>query len=584
MIIKSTNQLMFYIPVVVVLVAIATLAATLLPLYNVHIEEEKNRLRQIVKSQARLIEAVAEFDAKNSSEDHVGGAFGATLSQVITAHRSLGGFGKTGEFVIGKRIGDNIGILKHFTDGRESDFIKPDYPANLMRKAILGQNGVEFSIDYRGNNVLAAFEPVSRLEIGLVAKMDNSEINSPFIFATGLSAVVSIVLLFVGVLTSRRLTRPVAERAALLNKIQKSEVNLAEAQALAHLGNWSLDFETGKEVWSDEQCRIFGYDPKTITPSYDLFVNALHPDDKSRVLEIIDKARSERAPYDIEFKIVRPNGENRIVAVQGKSDFNEAGELRSEFGTVQDITDRKTLEANLIQASKMSTLGEMATGVAHELNQPLNIIGMAASNIQRRLNSDRFDINYLDGKIIKILEQVKRASAIIDHMKIFGRKPNEQPTFVTPSEIVYAVLGMIGDQLRLSNIIVETEINDADIKILGNQVTLEQVLLNLIINARDALKESGTTVKKIIIRISQYNADNILIDVEDTAGGVDPYILEKIFDPFFTTKDTGDGTGLGLSISYGIVNEMGGSIEVFNTDNGACFRMLFPISKEATTA
>ena len=252
---------------------------------------------------------------------------------------------------------------------------------------------------------------------------------------------------------------------------------------------------------------------------------------------------------------------------------------------ITDVTETRNMQTQLIQASKMATLGEMATGVAHELNQPLNVIRMAVNNIQRKTGTEGIDQDYLSDKLDKVVKQVERAAAIIDHMRIFGRKPSSEMMPLNPAEMVKASLGMIGEQLRLSNIDIVMELEETDCFILGHQVQVEQVLLNLLSNARDVLNAREGTKKRITLRVKMSDrAGCVQIEVEDTGGGIAPEHLPRIFEPFYTTKEIGQGTGLGLSISYGIINDMGGLLEASNGADGACFAICLPVVDPGTAA
>lgn len=245
--------------------------------------------------------------------------------------------------------------------------------------------------------------------------------------------------------------------------------------------------------------------------------------------------------------------------------------------TFSDVTELKKVQEQLIQSSKMATLGEMATGVAHELNQPLNVIRLVVANIQRKAEKGPFEPGYLADKLAKVVSQIERAAAVIDHMRIFGRTPSAEMAPLDAGEMIDAAVGLIGEQLRLSDIALITEIPDVSPSILGHQVQIEQVLLNLLSNARDAINEAQSTYKQIYLGIRNNDEANTLgIYVEDTGGGIPNDVLPRIFDPFFTTKNIGHGTGLGLSISYGIVRDMGGTLEAENIEHGARFTITLP--------
>ena len=247
---------------------------------------------------------------------------------------------------------------------------------------------------------------------------------------------------------------------------------------------------------------------------------------------------------------------------------------------IQDITERIQAEAQLIQAGKMATLGEMATGMAHELNQPLNIIHMVAESMQEMAKDDDLPAEVLEGKLGRILSQTDRASAIINHMRMFGRRDSGEMEVVDLKEAVQGAVGLVKEQLRLNEIELSVNLPETCRKVMGQQLQLEQVVLNLITNARDAIEAytaDDNKLRQITISITDDpKSEEVRLTVKDTGGGVPDAVLERIFEPFFTTKEVGQGTGLGLSISYGIITEMGGRIEVENTNSGAKFTIIMP--------
>ena len=247
----------------------------------------------------------------------------------------------------------------------------------------------------------------------------------------------------------------------------------------------------------------------------------------------------------------------------------------------RDITDERALQAQLVQSSKMATLGEMATGVAHELNQPLNVIRMAANNVMRKMDKGEIDPQYLKEKLQRISAQTERASAIIDHMRIFGRPAGEKKEALDIPSVVQSSMDLFREQLRLADIDVEEVYPDTCTPVLGHAVQLEQVLLNLLANSRDAVRENQN-IEKGVIRISVESGERdqwITIKVADNGGGIDPQVRERIFEPFYTTKEVGKGTGLGLSISYGIITEMGGNISAKEAEGGTEMVIWLPFSE-----
>ena len=239
-----------------------------------------------------------------------------------------------------------------------------------------------------------------------------------------------------------------------------------------------------------------------------------------------------------------------------------------------DVTELKTSQAQLIQASKLATLGEMATGIAHELNQPLGVIRMAANNCIKRIAKGSLDPDYLTGKLERMSDQTERASQIINHMRIFGRTADgEDHTFGLVASLENAC-HLMGTQLSSAGVALTRDLPEEEINVTGQQVMFEQVILNLFSNARDAMEDNDPDMPpKITVSLAEPAPGQISVIVEDTGGGIPETVLDRLFDPFFTTKPPGKGTGLGLSISYGIIRDMGGSIAATNTDTGARFRI-----------
>ena len=256
------------------------------------------------------------------------------------------------------------------------------------------------------------------------------------------------------------------------------------------------------------------------------------------------------------------------------------------LATISDVTKRLEAEQQLIQASKMATLGEMATGVAHELNQPLSVIKTASNFFMRKLKKKepiRDDILLTMSE--EIDSHVERATKIINHMRQFGRKsdPNLEPILL--NEVLERAFEIFSQQLKVRGIEVNWQTNPDLPRVMGNPSRLEQVIINLLINARDAIEERSdqtpdSSIPDKISLVTTSNAKTVTLSVCDTGVGVPDPIQGKIFEPFFTTKKVGKGTGLGLSISYSIVKECGGTIDVTgNPGGGSCFNLHFPLVK-----
>ncbi len=255
--------------------------------------------------------------------------------------------------------------------------------------------------------------------------------------------------------------------------------------------------------------------------------------------------------------------------------------------TTSDITKRLITEQQLIQASKMTTLGEMATGVAHELNQPLSVIKTASSFLTKKVDKkEKIKDDILKTLTQEIESHVDRAAKIINHMREFGRKSEVGKEKVQVNDVLNKAHEIFSQQLKLREIEVIKEYEEDLPLILADANRLEQVFVNLLINARDAIEEKFNNVgnkdgsKRIILKTS-IQERMVKIEVEDTGKGIPQFMVDKIFEPFFTTKKVGKGTGLGLSISYGIVQDYDGTIRVETKEGkGSSFIVMFPVHHE----
>jgi PAS domain S-box-containing protein len=254
------------------------------------------------------------------------------------------------------------------------------------------------------------------------------------------------------------------------------------------------------------------------------------------------------------------------------------------IANIADISDSIQAEAQLIQASKMATLGEMSAGVAHELNQPLNAIRIGSDLLKKIVESGEELAPDLTGKVSReIGAQVERAASIINHLREFGRKSEpDQLEKVFINKPITDVFTVLGQQLKLKQIKVNLDLDETLPSIYGLSNRLEQVFINLVMNARDAIEEmlenGSQNEGEGLLTIRTYQEKGRVVAlVRDNGNGMPERVKEKIFEPFFTTKDVGRGTGLGLSISYGIVKDYEGTIEVESMPgSGTTFKITFP--------
>jgi PAS domain S-box-containing protein len=375
----------------------------------------------------------------------------------------------------------------------------------------------------------------------------------------------------------------------ILQDISEHEIivqeNMRIAKDMIHLVDtanapiFGIDAQGRVNEWNQQSEKITGF-TKAEVMGRDLVADFITDDYKLSVGEVLAKALTGEQTANYEFPLYTKSGERVDVLLNSTTRRDARGQISGVVGVGQNITElnkvrmeqeveRKKANAQIIQASKLATLGEMSTSVAHELNQPLNVIRMAAGNSRRKINKGTADFEYINHKLERIEEQTIRAAAIIDHMRMFGREAKENLEPVDPRAIVVNALGFMGEQLRLDGIKIVSNFAEGCSSVLGHSIQMEQVILNLLANARDAMAESEDE-KKITLGVFE-NESNVYITVDDSGEGIPVDVLSRIFEPFYTTKEVGKGTGLGLSVSYGIVCEMNGTIVAENIEGGARF-------------
>ena len=323
---------------------------------------------------------------------------------------------------------------------------------------------------------------------------------------------------------------------------------------------------------------VYGFNKEEITSTS--FLNLFEENNRD---DLASRIRSSDVINQV--RQVRKDGNIIYVNIR----ISRTPYLKSEalLITTSDITERLMAEQLLIQSSKMATLGEMATGVAHELNQPLSVIKTASSFMKRKIQKgEAIKDEILETLSEEIDDHVDRASKIINHMREFGRKSDVKKEKVDVNESLKKALEIFSQQLKLREIEVVEELGEDLPAIMADSNRLEQVFINLLINARDAIEErweksdSKGGEKKIFLK-TRHEDGMIIIEVKDTGTGISKNILDKIYEPFFTTKEVGKGTGIGLSITYGIVQDYDGSIHVETEEGiGSNFIIKFPVPAE----
>jgi len=355
-------------------------------------------------------------------------------------------------------------------------------------------------------------------------------------------------------------------------KLMRSKASLAEAQRVAHLGNWEWDIQTNKLYWSDEIYRIFGLTPQQFGATYDAFLSYVHPEDRDFVKKAVKEALYGK-PYNIDHRIVLPDGTVRIVHEQGEVTFGESGEPARMLGTVQDITDKKETEMQLIMSERLSALGQMASGIAHEINNPLATIGGCAEGLLNRINKGQVDHELFKNYFKIIDEEVTRCKKITTNMLSFVRRGTYEKSYVNAHEILDKTLELISLQGRLKGVSILRNYGEGVPLIQASEGDLKQVFLAVVINSLDSMDDNGTLTLETGIENNM-----VFIKIIDTGSGIPPELIRRIFDPFFSTKSEKGGVGLGLSIANKIITDNDGRIEVISEEGkGTTFTITLPL-------
>jgi PAS domain S-box-containing protein len=367
-----------------------------------------------------------------------------------------------------------------------------------------------------------------------------------------------------------------------LNRVRVEQESVAnELTQLIDTANapiFGIDDHGLVNEWNQRAETITGFS-KTEVMGRDLVAEFIADDYKASVGEVLAKALKGEETANYEFPLFTQSGDRVDVLLNSTTRRDASGQIVGVVGVGQDITELKKTQSQVIQSSKLASLGEMATSVAHELNQPLNTIRMVASNITDRVEVNRVTTDYLSKKLQRIDQQVVRASKIINHMQMFGRKADENPINLDPWGAMKSVMDLVGEQLRLESIEVTTICDYECPVIFGNEIQLEQVFVNIISNARDAILENGEKFGRKLTIVGRPTDDKKFeISITDTGGGIPEKLLPRIFEPFITSKPMGKGTGLGLSVSYGIIREMNGTITAENVEAGSRFSITLPLA------
>ncbi|MGB5749177.1 MAG: PAS domain S-box protein [Desulfobacterales bacterium] len=397
------------------------------------------------------------------------------------------------------------------------------------------------------------------------------------------------------------LKQEIGERNRAEENVRESEEKYRSILESMEEGYYELDISGNLKFFNDAFLKITGYSREDLMGvNYRKFTD---PRNANNVFRAFNNVYVSHKPSkEFKWQIIRKDSEKRYLEASVSLIKGPEGLPNGFQGIIRDVTDRnlaeeslkkaykelKHTQSQLVQSGKLASIGELAAGVAHELNQPLMVIRGNAQLIQRNLSKGKLELEDMHKQMDPIERNTKRMMNIINHLRAFSRQSKAEYYALDVNNVIEESFLMVGEQLRLRNIEVKKSLDPELPKIKGDTNQLEQVFLNLITNARDAITEKRENEKplngntesiEIISRPSDTDDSLVEILFNDTGRGIQEKDQTNIFDPFYTTKEVGKGTGLGLSISYGIIRDHNGQIEVAETGpEGTMFKVKLPIA------
>src|SRR5712692_1480284 len=335
----------------------------------------------------------------------------------------------------------------------------------------------------------------------------------------------------------------VTERKRVEDSLRRSESNLAEAQKLTHTGSWVWRVADRNLVhFSGELYRISGFDPAEGPPVWEKRLERVHPEDRLKWKGTIERAIMEKADYDLEFRILVPNGKVKWINTVGHPVLSNTGDLEQFVGSSTDITERKRaeqereklrlLEADLAHTNRVSTLGEMAASLAHEIKQPIAAAITSANSCMEWLAHEPPNLDRARAAAARIDKYGNRAAEIIDRIRSFYKKSPPQRELVDVNGIIQEMLTLLKGEATRHSVAMGTELAAELPKIVVDRVQLQQVFMNLMLNAIEAMKESGG---ELMVK-SELQDRQLQFSVSDTGVGLPTEGVDQMFSAFFTTK------------------------------------------------
>lgn len=379
----------------------------------------------------------------------------------------------------------------------------------------------------------------------------------------------------------------IEDRKRAASALQRSEAYLAEAQKLSRTGSFVWEFDTGEYFWSDETYRILGVD-RSVKPSIALFIERVHPDDRAILNREINRAANGVQNQDYQLRLLLPNGEIKALHVIAHYVKYESGREET-VGALMDITETQksqealdSAQAALTHASRVATLGELSASIAHEVNQPLAAIVASGEAGLRWLARPEPDVEEVRELTKRVVADARRASEIINRIRAMAARREPERTLLSLDDVIREALLFLRHEVQSRGVTVSHSPELAAPMVLADRTQLQQVIVNLVVNAMQAIAQPGYANRNIVVRTVALDPATLRCTVEDSGPGIEPQHLPRLFESFFTTKD--GGMGIGLPICRSVVEAYGGRITADNESahGGARFSFTLPVADTTT--
>lgn len=367
--------------------------------------------------------------------------------------------------------------------------------------------------------------------------------------------------------------------------LRESEERMSFAAECANLGFWRWEPVTGT-FWASPHClKMFGVFPGE-SFSMEKMAAPVHPDDRVRVEKAIENAMKTQSTYEVDYRLCLPDAPVRWLRTRGRPMLGSDGRLATLSGTVVDVTESKQMEAvvedqqrSLAHLARVGMVGELSGALAHELNQPLTAILSNAQAAKRMIENNPVDLTELRNVISDIIDDDARAGDVIRHLRTLLKKGESRTEIVDINAIVARTLELTRSALTAQRVVIVTRFSGTPLIVKGDGVQLQQLFLNLVLNAAEAMATMARDSGALIVTTNSVNNELLQISVSDTGPGIPEALKARLFDPFFSTKQS--GMGLGLSICRAIAEKHGGQIHATNNPgHGATFHVSLPLAKE----